>query len=110
MDENQVALITEQIKHGLDIIHADLRALRVQQEHAIDLMQADLRALRAQQEHDRQMAFHRLDEVEERARDQETRLRAATDGVAQFKVWSGLASGSSSLISLAALVRAFLGG
>lgn len=91
MDENQIALITEQIKH------------------ALDLMQAELQALRAQQEHDRQMIFHRLDELDELARDHETRLRSATDGVLQFKVWAGLASGGSGLISLAALVRAFLG-
>jgi hypothetical protein len=88
MNEDQIALITEQIKHGLD------------------LMQAELRAMRTQQEHDRQMVNQRLEELEELSRDHETRLRAATDGVVQFKVWSG----GSSLISLAALVRTFLGG
>jgi hypothetical protein len=48
--------------------------------------------------------------LEERAGDHETRIRAATDGVTQFKMWAGFASGGSGIVSLIALLRAFFGG
>lgn len=53
---------------------------------------------------------HRIKILEEQIRDHETRIRTATEGVTQFKLFSGLASGGSSLISLAALVKTFFGG
>ncbi len=89
MDENEAALVAEQIRHGLDMLRADLQA--VQAAHA----------------HHQALVAHRLEALETQARDHETRLRAATDGVVQFKVWSGLASGGSGLISLAALIKSF---
>ncbi len=92
MDENETALIAEQLKH------------------ALDLLRGEIDALRAQQTHDREMGTHRLDSLEAQARDHETRLREATDGVVQFKVWAALTSGGSGLLSLAALVKAFFGG
>jgi hypothetical protein len=91
MDENETALIAEQLKH------------------ALDLMRGEIDALRCQQGHDRDMVKHRLDALEEQARDHETRLRSATDGVVQFKMWAALTSGGSGLLSLAALAKAFLG-
>lgn len=91
MDENEAALVAEQIRHALDMLRADLQAAQ------------------AAQEHHRALAAHRLDALEALARDHETRLRSATDGVVQFKVWSGLASGGSGLISLAALIKSFFG-
>jgi len=53
---------------------------------------------------------HRLDQLEKSVADHENRIRSATDGVTQFKVWSGLASGGSSVMSIVALVKAFLMG
>ena len=41
--------------------------------------------------------------------DHELRLRAATDGVTQFKTWSGLAGGGSLMMSAAALIRSLFG-
>jgi hypothetical protein len=81
-----------------------------QMQHALDLMRADIDAMKAVQSHDRSMNAHRLAMLEERANDHEMRIRAATDGVTQFKMWAGFASGGSGIVSLIALLRAFLGG
>lgn len=92
MNEDQAALLAEQMRR------------------ALDLMKAELNALKAQQAHDRELVRHRLSALEGRADDHELRLRSATDGVTQFKMWAGLASGGSGLMALAALIRAFFGG
>ena len=81
MDDRQAALLTEQLSH------------------ANHLLQAQIKALEAR------LAF-----LEEDVRDHEKRIRSATEGVTQFKLFSGLASGGSGLMSLAALLRTFLGG
>ena len=92
MEEQRLALVAEQISHALDLLRAEIEGLRS------DLL------------HERALVTQRLEALETRANDQEMRLRAATDGVVQFKVWSGLTSGGSSLLSLIALLRAFLHG
>lgn len=90
-DETEAALIAEQLKH------------------TIALLRAEIQAIRAEQKHERQMVFHRLEALEMLSRDHETRLRTVSDGVTQFKVWAGLASGGSSFVSLLALLRTWLG-
>ena len=81
-----------------------------QMRHALDLLRAEVDALRALHTHDMEMCAHRLTGLETGVRDHELRIRADTDGVTQFKMWAGLASGSSGLMALAALVRSFFGG
>jgi phage head maturation protease len=81
-----------------------------QMRHALDLLRAEVNALRALHEHDMEMCHHRLSSLETSSRDHELRIRADTDGVTQFKMWAGLASGGSGLMALAALIRSFLGG
>ncbi len=92
MTDEQIALIAEQMAHTLDLLRAEIDALRQEQAHY------------------REFSGHRLASLEEQGRDHEQRLRQATDGVTQFKVWSGLAAGGSGFLSLAALLKAFLGG
>jgi hypothetical protein len=92
MNEDQAALFSQQI------------------QHALDLMRADIDAIKAVSNHDRSLNAHRLNVLEERANDHEMRIRAATDGVTQFKMWAGFASGGSGIFSLIALLRAFFGG
>jgi len=87
----QSALIAEQLRRTIDLLRADIDQLAVAQRHAGEL------------------AEHRLSALEAAAQDHESRIRLLTDGVTQFKVWSGLASGSSSLFSILALLRTFLG-
>jgi hypothetical protein len=81
MNEDQSALVAEQLSHAMDLIKAE--------QKLID---------------------KRLDYLEKQAEDHETRLRTATDGVIQFKVWSSLAAGGSGIMSLIALFKAFFGG
>jgi hypothetical protein len=81
MNEDQERLIAEQFSHALDLLKAENTLL-----------------------------MHRVQQLESQVTDHEARLRSATDGVTQFKVWSGLSSGASSIIAIIALVRATVGG
>lgn len=92
MEDRSSALLTEQLRH------------------ANNLMQARINALEARLTHQQAMNHQRLAILEEQVRDHETRIRAATEGVTQFKLFSGLASGGSGLMSLVAILKAFLGG
>jgi len=76
MSSDSSGLITEQLLHAVDMVRAELK-----------------------------MINHRLDNLEKQATDHENRLRMATDGVTQFKVWSGLAAGGSGILSLIAMIR-----
>ncbi len=91
MDES-TALLTEQLRH------------------ANALLQAQIKTLDARLAHQQAMNQQRLAMLEEQIRDHETRIRTATEGVTQFKLFSGLASGGSGLMSMVALIKAFLGG
>lgn len=92
MTDDQVALLSEQLKHALDLLQAELSGLRSE--------------LRHQNELDRQ----RLKVLEAESRDHEMRIRAASEGVTQFKMWVGLASGGAGLAAVTALLKSFLGG
>lgn len=88
--------------------HAELIAEQLR--HTMDLLRADLNALRQEQQHDIELCLHRLNQLEEARRDHESRIRSLTDGVTAFKVWTGLANGSSGLMAIAAFVKSWLGG
>ena len=91
MNENRTNLLISQLKHANSLLQARLRALEVQLNH-------------------QQAIFdQRLRQLENQISDHETRLRRATEGVTQFKIFSGLASGGSGLMSLVAIIKAFLG-
>ena len=88
-----------------------IQALLTEQlQHANHLLQGQIKSLQAQLEHQQTMNGQRLLMLEEQMRDHEQRIRAATEGVTQFKLFAGLASGGSGLMSLAAILKAFLGG
>ncbi len=80
-----------------------------QMKHAIDLLRADLNQIEFQLVHSSRLFEQRLNQLEQESRDHEQRLRETSEGVTQMKVLTSLASGSSSLMSLAALIKAFLG-
>ena len=92
MADEMTALLTEQLRH------------------ANNLLQAKLKTLEARLAHQQAMNGQRLVMLEEQIRDHEKRIRIATEGVTQFKLFSGLASGGSGLMSLVAILKAFLGG
>ena len=77
---------------------------------ANNLLQAQIKTLEARLAHQQAMNAQRLAMLEEQVRDHEKRIRVATEGVTQFKLFSGLTSGGSGLMSLVALLKAFLGG
>lgn len=76
--------------------------------HTIDLIRNEIEAGKALQDHYKQFTDHRLQQLEEAIKDHEQRLRAATDGVVQFKTYHTVASGGSGLMSLLALIKSFL--
>jgi hypothetical protein len=91
MDGEQTALMAERLQRAMDIISARLDRIEAEAAHRAELDELRLAAL-------------------ERSRDdQETRLRAVSDGVTQFKVWSGLASGGSTILAAVAFLREVLG-
>ena len=81
-----------------------------QLRNAINLLRAEINLLKAEVQHQGEFNRHRLAQLEEISKDHETRIRTATDGVTQFKVWSGLATGGSWLVSAIALIRTWFGG
>ncbi len=92
MDEKAEALLTEQLRH------------------AVHLLQARIRTLETRLIHQQAVNAQRLSLLEEAMRDHETRIRTATEGVTQFKLFAGLTSGGSGLMSLLAILKSFLGG
>ena len=78
--------------------------------HTIDLMRAEVRELRNELAHQEKFYGQAIARLERDAADHEQRIRLATEGVTQFKQWSGLASGGSAIMSIVALLKAFLGG
>lgn len=84
--------------------------MMTQLRHANSLLRSRMRLMEA--ENNRRMALleQRVCALESAQLDHESRLRAATEGVTQFKHFAGLAGGGSGILSLIALLRAFLGG
>lgn len=78
MNGDQAALIAEQLAHQIDLLRGELK-----------------------------LAQQRLEALEARAADHETRLRSLTDGVTQFRVLAGLTTGGG-LVSLIILLRELL--
>lgn len=75
--------------------------------HALDLIRAEIGGLRVELAHQRELTERRIDALDQRVSDHETRLRDASAGVTQFRFWSTMTNGGSALMSLAALVRSF---
>ena len=87
--EDQVILFGEQFRHMVDVMDAKLDRIELNQEHLKELIE------------------HRLNYLEKQGEDHEMRIRAATDGVTQFKVRSGLTSAGSGILSIMAMVKSF---
>ena len=76
----------------------------------VDRLQDDLREVREELRHYHQLNEARLERLEAQAADHETRLRDTHTAVTQLRTWAGVSSGSSGLLSIAALLRSFFGG
>ncbi|NMB93252.1 MAG: hypothetical protein GYA26_03450 [Flexilinea flocculi] len=53
------------------------------------------------------MIGQHVEALEKQSLDHETRLRDATNGVTQFRLWSTLSNSGSALLSVTALIRSF---
>jgi len=91
VDENNAALLAEQLRHAIDLLKAEQETLETRLEHAVRMME------------------QQLADLESKTADHEQRLRTVSDGVTQLKVTSSLMSGSSSVLSITALVKSFFG-
>ena len=90
--EDQVNFLGAQFVHLMDVTDAKLDRIELNQEHLKELIE------------------HRLHYLEKQGEDHEARLRAATEGVTQFKVRSGLTSAGSGILSILAFLKSYLGG
>jgi hypothetical protein len=81
-----------------------------QLRHTIDLLNARIDGLASELVHQKELSAHRLSSLEDGQKDHETRIRGLQDGVTSFRVWSGLANGGASIMSIIAFVKAFMGG
>ena len=88
----------------------DAALIAEQLRHANSLLRADLEGLRQELGHYRELTNLRLGDLEAARADHETRLRSAADGITQFKVYSGLLNGGSTLLALLAMLKAYLFG
>ena len=77
--------------------------------HMVDMMDAKLDRIELNQEHLKELIEHRLCYLEKQGEDHELRIRAATEGVTQFKVRSGITSAGSGILSIMAMVKTFFG-
>lgn len=98
----QVARLLETLDNRMDKLENDLRRQR-------DALDARFSRLDNELQHQRELLTSRLDGLQKSLDDHEQRLRDATEGVTQFKLFAGLASGGSGLVALVALLRSFLG-
>ena len=76
----------------------------------VDHLQDDLREIREELRHQNELSEARLQRLETQSADHEARLRETHTAVTQLRTWAGVSSGSSGLLSIAALLRSFFGG
>jgi len=88
----------------------DTKLLESQVKRVEGLLKARILKLEAHVAHQDELLAQRLEHLEAQIGDHEIRLRANTEGVTQFKIFSGLASGGSGIMSLVAIIKAFIGG
>ena len=84
------ALIAEQLDHTFDLIRNDLKTIKTTLEHHAALYE------------------HRLINLEDNAKDHETRIRSIQKDVTKNNVVYGVSSAASSLLASLALLRTFL--
>ncbi len=90
-------MMTDEYSASPDLIAEQLR-------HAMDLLRSENATLRSQINYDREFLSHRLNALEAKSCDQETRIRNATDGVTSFKTWSALVGGFSTILAILAFI------
>lgn len=87
-----------------DMESAQNRLIAEQLGHTLDLVKAELEAIKAEHAYGVQMNQLRLNTLEAQSADYEKRLRELTESATQFKLLVSLAAGGG-LLSLIELVR-----
>lgn len=98
MNEDQALLISEQLGRLRDNIEGRFQKIEALIIHQRELDEERLGFLRSE-----------VVDLKKTRDDHEQRIRSATDGVTQFKMFSGLANGGSGILSVIALVKSFFG-
>lgn len=96
MDETQAQLIAEQLARLRDNIDARFNRIETALNHSAEL-----------DSQQRNFTLTQLNDLKALTQDHETRIRSATEGVTQFKAWSGFVSGSSGILSIISLIKSF---
>ncbi len=97
MESAEARLIAEQLGRMQDAFKGRMDALEEQLRHHTELDAERASAIK-----------ETLADLKEQVKDHEQRIRAATDGVTSFRVWSGLAAGGSGIVSVIAFIKSFL--
>lgn len=99
MGDDQAAVISEQLGRLKDNIESRFQKIESLINHQNEISEERLRALRSE-----------VGDLKKAKEDHETRIRSATEGVTQFKMQSGIVNGGSSILSIVAVIKSFLGG
>lgn len=83
-------LIAERLLHAIDLLRSEMREKQLSAENELQL-------LKLNQEH----FNHRIEQLEETDKDHESRIRGASEGVTQFRVWSG----GAGIMSVVAFIK-----
>lgn len=98
MEDEQVRVIVEQVARLKDNLGGRFTHLENEIRHQGELVSGRMESL-----------DEKLERLQQLLADHEQRLRTVSEGVTQFKVVSGLASGGTGIMALAAFIRSFLG-
>jgi len=87
--------------------NSEAELITQQLKHTLDLLRFDIKQIKAEQEHQRELYDHVLQELESCVKDHESRIRTIQDDVTRSKSIYNLASGGSTFMSLIAILRTF---
>lgn len=74
----------------------------------LESIRGEIKLIRTELQHVHDLSERRLNAIEKICEDHETRLRDVSTGVTQFRFWSSVTSGSSTAMSLLALIKSFV--
>ena len=90
----------------------DAELLRARITHTIDLLRSENKSITSLMERDRELANHRLNALEADIEDFETRIREATKGITEFRLYmkiAGIGGGAGAGLGGLAMLLQILG-
>jgi hypothetical protein len=89
---------------------AELELVAEQLRHTLDLIRAEIVAIRTELAHFQELTDHRLGEIERRQQDHEVRIRELRDSAQQSKTTLSLMTGGNSALAVLAILLGINGG